>query len=100
MNLDEVMEFKAAQDAYEGADKGTMEDCGDQCVKMLAESLPALNVTDRAAVAWYIAQLLGALSAKPIRTAGDIIADSSIGYGIAATHYLGVRDVKRGDGNA
>lgn len=56
----------------------------------LAEDLPALSEYDRAAVSWYISTMVAQILQFSVADLSDIIADTSIGYALAACKLTGV----------
>lgn len=59
----------------------------------LKKELPALNVTDLGAVAWYIASMVSAIRMQPVCHIGDTLRDTSFAYLLGAARAYGfVRD--------
>lgn len=64
--------------------------CGEHAIKQLRDGLPALNDSDLAVVAWFIAELTTQLRETPVKLTGEILTDTSVGYALATSRLLGL----------
>lgn len=62
----------------------------DSAMKALEAGLPALPESDRAAVAWFIAQCFAMCTSVPAGELSDILKDTSTGYALAAGKLMGI----------
>lgn len=93
MDLEAVKRAKAYHDGTpEGPEKAHLSAVVTQVKSALAKDLPALPESDRAAVAWYIAELVMAFRIVPLMDASDSLAMTSDAYALAAVELLGWGD--------
>jgi hypothetical protein len=61
----------------------------DMAKGFLAEDLPALSESDRAAVSWFVAELLTGMFELPVRKIGAVLTDTATAYSVATVDLLG-----------
>lgn len=89
MDLDRVKLAVAGIEQFDDDEREAYGELSDKLLEQFDKSFPAIAELDRAAFAWYIAELLATLREVPLKTASDCLADSSVGYSMATAKLLG-----------
>lgn len=90
MNLDKMRNAKAVFDGFpDGPEKAAMQFGATKARGFLAEDLPALSDSDRAAVAMCVSSIVDDLRGVSAESLSGILLDTSAAYGLAAIDLLG-----------
>jgi hypothetical protein len=89
MDLDKVRKVADVYERLEPADKEQTATGAFKVRSYLAQSLPALSESDKAAVSWYIAQLLYGVREVDLEHASDTLTNSAAAYSVATAQLLG-----------
>jgi hypothetical protein len=85
MNLEAI---KAVKNSFD-EEKDIIRQEVEMAKGFLLTELPAIPESDRAAVAWFVCELLNGMVSMPVRKVGDVMMDSATAYGLAAVSLLG-----------
>ena len=89
MDLNKLSKVKAQFDDLDDDYRAAMYADALTIRDYLKRSLPALEDSDRAAVAWVLIEVMSTLCDMPMQAAGQSLLHSIAAYGVAAVDLLG-----------